>query len=128
MGRPKQLLGFGGLSLGEIVAAALQASQDEAGFVLLGNGEFPRGGPHAAARLPDAISLRALVNKPGIKQVIIDAFEQAGDRPSLDFDDVSCESFDSVFIHTSAGIRRYPGCGNPNQYLVSEKQRKQEES
>jgi len=54
MGRPKQLLGFGGLSLGEIVAAALQASQDEAGFVLLGNGEFPRGGPHAAARLPDA--------------------------------------------------------------------------
>jgi len=54
MGSPKQLLSFGGRSLGEIVAAALQASQYEAGFVLLGTGEFPRGGPHAAARLPDA--------------------------------------------------------------------------
>jgi hypothetical protein len=64
----------------------------------------------------------------GSNEIVIDAFEQAGDCLSLGFDDASCESFDAVFIHISARIRRYPGCGNPNQYLISEKQGKQEES
>jgi molybdopterin-guanine dinucleotide biosynthesis protein A len=54
MGRSKQLLSFGGRSLGEIAAAALQTVPEESGFVLLGAGEFSAGGPHAAARLPDA--------------------------------------------------------------------------
>lgn len=40
-----------------------------------------------AARLPDAISLRALVNKPGINQVIRDAFEQVTSIQSIGFGD-----------------------------------------
>ena len=44
-----------------------------------------------AARLPDAISLRALVNKPGINQVIIDAFEQVTALQSIGFGDTEME-------------------------------------
>jgi molybdopterin-guanine dinucleotide biosynthesis protein A len=54
MGSPKQLLSFGGRPLGEIAAAALRTTPEEPGFVLLGAREFPSGGAHAAARLPDA--------------------------------------------------------------------------
>lgn len=40
-----------------------------------------------AARLPNAISLRALVNKPGIAQVITDAFEQVTAIQPIGFGD-----------------------------------------
>jgi hypothetical protein len=44
-----------------------------------------------AERLPDAISLRALVNKPGISQVILDAFEQVTTIQSIGFGDPEME-------------------------------------
>lgn len=44
-----------------------------------------------AARLPDAISLRALVNGPGISQVILDAFPQVSRITSIGFGDEEME-------------------------------------
>jgi hypothetical protein len=44
-----------------------------------------------AARIPNAISLRALVNKPGISQVITDAFEQVTTIQTIGFGDPEME-------------------------------------
>ena len=44
-----------------------------------------------AARLPDAISLRSLVNRPGISQVILDSFPQVSRITSIGFGDPEME-------------------------------------